>query len=66
MTKDLALTLLNRGNNGNEILQILDAVVSQFEDANIQDFVEYAVALNTQTPVESDEVADNDQDYIEF
>lgn len=49
MTKDLALTLLNRGNNGNEILEILDAVVAQVEDANIQDFVEYAVALNTQT-----------------
>jgi hypothetical protein len=48
MTKDLALTLLNRGMNGTEILDILDAIVSQVEDINIQDFVDHAVALNAE------------------
>jgi hypothetical protein len=48
MTKDLALTLLDRGTNGTEILDILDAVVAQVEDANIQDFVDYAVSLNAE------------------
>ena len=47
MTKDLALTLLNRGMNGTEILDILDAVVSQVEDTNIQDFVDHIVTLKT-------------------
>ena len=48
MTKDLALTLLDRGTNGTEILDILDAVVAQVEDTNIQDFVDYAVSLNAE------------------
>jgi hypothetical protein len=48
MTKDLALTLLDRGTNGTEIMDILDAIVSQVEDINIQDFVDYAVSLNAE------------------
>lgn len=32
MTQDVALSLLNRANNGNELLAILDALVDQEEE----------------------------------
>jgi hypothetical protein len=36
MTKDLALTLLNKGNNGEEILKILESLVSDYvEESDI-------------------------------
>jgi hypothetical protein len=32
MTKELALTLLNQGNNGKQILQILDSIADGMDD----------------------------------
>ena len=37
MTKDLAHTLLKRANNGDEMLAILDAIVSQVSDDNVEE-----------------------------
>ena len=44
-----AIGMLRQGNTGEQILQILDMITSDVEDANINDFVDYAVALNTPT-----------------
>jgi hypothetical protein len=49
MSKSIALSLLAQGNNGSEILSILDTLVADIEQENINDFVEYAVTLNTPT-----------------
>jgi hypothetical protein len=49
MSKSIALSLLAQGNTGEQILQILDTLVADIQQENINDFVEYAVALNTPT-----------------
>lgn len=49
MSKSVALSLLAQGNNGIEILSILDSLVADIEQANINDFVEHAVSLNMPT-----------------
>jgi len=41
--------MLRQGNTGEQILQILDMITSDVEETNINDFVNYAVALNTPT-----------------
>ena len=40
MTRSTALGMLKVGNNGNEILSILDVIVNDIEQANIQDCAE--------------------------
>lgn len=35
--KDFLIGQLNRGNNGNQILAILDVLVAEIEETNIQD-----------------------------
>ncbi len=37
MTKDLAVTLLNKGNNGEEILEILESLVSDYVEESDSD-----------------------------
>ncbi len=49
MTKNVILSLLAQGSTGDEILNILDTIVSDIEEENINDFVQHAVALNTPT-----------------
>jgi hypothetical protein len=36
MTKDLYISLLSKGNNGNELLSILDSFVSDEEQPTVQ------------------------------
>ena len=45
MTRDLALSLLRTGNDGNQILQILETLTSDIEQENIADFLEHAATL---------------------
>lgn len=45
MSRELALSLLRKGNNGSDILQILDTITSDIEQENINDFVSYAATL---------------------
>jgi hypothetical protein len=42
---NVAASLLNRARNGNEMLQILDRLVRDEEDANIADFLNHAATL---------------------
>jgi hypothetical protein len=42
---NVAASLLNRAANGNEMLQILDRLVRDEEDANIADFLNHAATL---------------------
>ena len=46
MTRSTALGMLKVGNNGNEILQILDVIVNDIEQANIQDCADYYAAIS--------------------
>jgi len=46
MTRSTALGMLKVGNNGNEILQILDVIVNDIEQANIQDCAEHYTAIS--------------------
>ena len=46
MTRNIALGMLRQGNNGNEILQILDVIVNDIEQANIQDCAEHYAAIS--------------------
>ena len=48
MTADLALSLLRRGANGTQILEILDSITNDVEQANIDDFASYAAAISAQ------------------
>lgn len=42
MSKNLALTLLDRGNNGDEILEILNAIVDEFNaDTDTEENVDF-------------------------
>ena len=45
MSKSVILSLLARGNTGNEILTILDNIVSDIEQENIDDVAAYFAAL---------------------
>ena len=45
MSKSVILSLLARGNTGNEILTILDTIVSDIEQENIDDVAAYFAAL---------------------
>ena len=46
MTRSTALGMLKVGNNGNEILQILDVIVNDIEQENIQDCAEHYAAIS--------------------
>lgn len=48
MTRDMMLGMLRAGNTGEQILQILDTITEDVTQENINDFVEYAEALNAQ------------------
>ena len=45
MSKSVVLSLLAQGNTGNEILSILDSIVSDIEQENIDDAAAYFAAL---------------------
>ena len=45
MSKSVILSLLAQGNTGNEILTILDSIVSDIEQENIDDAAAYFAAL---------------------
>ena len=45
MSKSVILSLLAQGNTGNEILSILDSIVSDIEQENIDDVAAYFEAL---------------------
>ncbi len=47
MTKDLLISQLRQGNTGNQILEILDALVEHLENENINDFLDHTAALNS-------------------
>lgn len=41
MSRELALSLLRQGNNGSDILQILETITSDIEQENINDVASY-------------------------
>jgi len=45
MSKSVILSLLAQGNNGAEILDILDTLVADIEQENNNDFAEYYATL---------------------
>ncbi len=45
MTSNLAISLLRRGRNGNQILQILETLTAEVEQENIADFLNHAATL---------------------
>jgi hypothetical protein len=45
MSRDLALSLLRQGSNGDQILQILETITSDVESANIQDAADHFATL---------------------
>ena len=49
MTADLALSLLRRGANGAQILEILETVTADFEQANIDDCAAHYAAISAPT-----------------
>ena len=49
MTRDLALSLLRTGNDGNQILQILETLTADLEQANIADAAAHYAAISTPT-----------------
>ena len=46
MTSSTALGMLKVGNTGEEILQILDVIVSDIEQENINDCAEYFASIS--------------------
>ena len=46
MTRSTALGMLKVGNNGNEILQILDVIVEDITQENINDCAEYFASIS--------------------
>jgi hypothetical protein len=46
MTRTIALGMLKQGNTGEEIMQILDVIVNDIEQANIQDCAEHYAAIS--------------------
>lgn len=49
MTADLALSLLRRGANGAQILEILDSITSDVEQAGIDDCAAHYAAISAPT-----------------
>jgi len=49
MSNAVALGMLRQGNNGNQILQILDAIVADIEQTNINDCADYYNAISYTT-----------------
>ena len=49
MTSNLAISLLRQGNNGNQILQILDTLVNDVTHANIEDCASYYNEISAPT-----------------
>jgi len=49
MTRDLSLSLLNRAADGNQILQILETIVSDFEQQGIEDAAAHYQAISAPT-----------------
>jgi len=46
MTADLAASLLNRASNGAELLEILESITDQVEQANIDDAAAHYAAIS--------------------
>ena len=53
MSRELAINLLRQGNNGEQLLQILDTVVDEFTSQNIDDAAQHfaAISMPTMEPV---------------
>lgn len=53
MTREIAINLLRQGNNGEQLLQILDTVVEDFISQNIDDAAQHfaAISMPTMEPV---------------
>ena len=49
MSKSVALGMLRQGQTGGQILEILNAIVNDIEQANIQDCAEHYAAISTPT-----------------
>ena len=49
MTADLALSLLRRGANGAQILEILETLTADIEQANIDDAAAHYAAISAPT-----------------
>ena len=49
MTRDLALSLLRSGNNGDQILQILETLTADIEQAGIEDCAAHYAAISAPT-----------------
>ena len=49
MTRSTALGMLKVGNNGNEILQILDVIEEDIIQENINDCAEYYASISAQS-----------------
>lgn len=48
MTLNLAVSLLRQGNNGDQLLQILDSIANDVTEANINDCAAYYAAISAQ------------------
>ena len=49
MSASMMVSLLRKGQTGEQILQILDTLVSDIEQENIQDCAEHYAAISTPT-----------------
>lgn len=49
MSQDLALSLLRRGANGSQILEILETIATEVTDANIADCAAHYAAISAPT-----------------
>ena len=49
MTADLAVSLLRRGSNGSQILEILETIANSEADANIADCAAHYAAISAPT-----------------
>lgn len=46
MSREMMLGMLRQGNNGSQILQILDVIVNDIEQTNIQDCADHYAAIS--------------------
>jgi hypothetical protein len=49
MSRELALSLLRQGNNGSDILQILETITSDIEQENINDCAAHYASISAPT-----------------
>jgi len=49
MTQDLALSLLRRGSNGSQILEILETLTAEIQQENIDDAAAHYAAISAPT-----------------